>query len=170
MSDSLNSCHNHPFDDRHRSPVVNNGYTEDGRLKTVEWPVQWSPAQCVHGGHPRKKSTTTSGPLFWTYKPTEPARSRKECPMDSTTLQAQIRSAADAAAIDWFRRQCADATVAMRLYYKPGEIGFWIGAEPINEDWVEDIRITSDMTRTKAAQRIVERAQSLPILSEADSA
>ncbi|WP_019583816.1 hypothetical protein [Thioalkalivibrio sp. ALE16] len=52
MPVSLNSCHNHPFDGRHRTPVVNNGYTEDGRLKTVEWPVQWSPSQCVHGGHP----------------------------------------------------------------------------------------------------------------------
>ncbi|ADC73246.1 hypothetical protein TK90_2761 (plasmid) [Thioalkalivibrio sp. K90mix] len=90
--------------------------------------------------------------------------------MDSITLQAKIRSAADAASIDWFRRQCADATVAMRLYYKPGEIAFWIGPEPLNEDWVEDIPITSNMTRTKAAQRIVERAQSLPILRERDPA
>ncbi|WP_155984989.1 MULTISPECIES: hypothetical protein [unclassified Thioalkalivibrio] len=48
----LNSCHNHPYDDRYRVQVANNGYSPDGRLQRVEVPVQWVVAQCVHGGHP----------------------------------------------------------------------------------------------------------------------
>ncbi|WP_019558498.1 hypothetical protein [Thioalkalivibrio sp. ALE12] len=49
----MNSCHNHAPRDGVSVSLVNNGYTDDGRLRQRYHTTAWSAeAQCVHGGHP----------------------------------------------------------------------------------------------------------------------
>lgn len=48
----------------------------------------------------------------------------------------QFDSALDIAVKDWFKRQCANPSSKMYLYYKPEHNAFWLGEEPLNETWV----------------------------------
>jgi hypothetical protein len=80
----------------------------------------------------------------------------------------RINSAAEAAAVNWFPRQCREPFKQMRLYYKPGHIAFWIGSEPLNDDWQEtDLVISCAWTPATAKAQIVEKAHRLPILGGA---
>ena len=50
--------------------------------------------------------------------------------------RAKFASALDCAVTDWFKRQCAEPSTRMYLYYKPQHNAYWIGAEPLNDDWI----------------------------------
>lgn len=89
--------------------------------------------------------------------------------MDSPAdIRIKIQSAAAAAANDWFNRQCADLWTPMFLYYKPGSIAFYIGAEPLSDEWVKasPTKVRIDHSAPQVQRWVVDRAQSLPILGE----
>jgi hypothetical protein len=87
-----------------------------------------------------------------------------------TDTKAMIDSLAKVVAKDWFRRQCANVHEAMYLYHKPHEMGLWVGAEPLNEDWVlsDPGRVSPFWDIDKAASWIREKAYRLPILRPED--
>ena len=82
-------------------------------------------------------------------------------------INARIYVMADAASIDWFKRQIIDVHSHMYLYYKPGEIAFWIGEEPLNEHWILgwNERISIAKTKEQVREQIIDIAKKLPILN-----
>ena len=86
--------------------------------------------------------------------------------MKKQELDSKIYGAADAASVDWYRRQCREPFTSMYLYYKPGTIAFWIGENPLNEDWIlaENERISPAKTYDAVRSQIIGLAQRLPIL------
>ena len=82
-------------------------------------------------------------------------------------LQSRIWGMAEAAANDWMRRQCANLDAHMYFYYKPGEIAFYIGEEPLTEHWVlaGPERISIGKSPRQVAQQLSDMAQTLPIMT-----
>ena len=90
--------------------------------------------------------------------------------MTTQQIRDRIYGMAEAASNDWYRRQCQTPYSAMYLYYKPGEIAFWIGEEGLNEDWqlADNQRISPAWTKGQVCRHVCDLAQRLPILSETD--
>ena len=82
----------------------------------------------------------------------------------------KIKSMAEVAAADWFRRQSADLMASMYLYYKPGEIAFWIGEDGLNEKWklARPERILPCYSPRDVVSIICNVARMLPILPKED--
>ena len=81
-------------------------------------------------------------------------------------IESKIWGAAEAAANDWFRRQCKDLHTSMYIYYKPGNINFWIGQEPLSGEWqlADNQRVSIALTKEQVARHIAQIARRLPIL------
>jgi len=81
-------------------------------------------------------------------------------------IQSKIHWAADAAAQDWYRRQCADLQVQMYLYFKPGVIAFYIGPEPLSDLWqlAREEPISNAMSRYQVCELLETVARNLPLL------
>ena len=83
------------------------------------------------------------------------------------SVNSRIYGMAYSASKDWFRRQCANPAERMYFYYKPGEIAFYIGAEPLNNQWVLAMndRISTGRTQEQICIQLQQIARQLPILS-----
>ncbi len=83
--------------------------------------------------------------------------------------ESELWGAADATAGDWFRRQCRDVLEPMFLWFKPGTVAFWIGADGLNEDWrkASPLQVSPAWTRDRVKFWIVDiaRVNRLPIYS-----
>jgi len=79
-----------------------------------------------------------------------------------------IQGAAHCAARDWFLRQCRNPSERMYLYYKPKTIAFWIGSEPLNDEWIlaNGLRISPATTEQQTRQYIIDVAARLPIIPD----
>lgn len=91
-------------------------------------------------------------------------------PYDRQLTQQTITEAARAAANDWFRRQAATLTTPMFLFYKPGQIAFWIGEKPLNDAWqkADETPVSIALSVPQIVRKIVDQAQRLPILGDAE--
>jgi len=58
----------------------------------------------------------------------------------------------------------------MYLYYKPLSIAFWIGEEPLNDEWqlADAQRISPAWTTQQVCRHVCNLAKALPILGEND--
>jgi len=85
----------------------------------------------------------------------------------SDTINAKIYNMADLASKDWFRRQVNTLETQMYLYYKPHEINFYIGAEPLSDRWelARPERIPISLSTGQVTNLIYQLARRLPILS-----
>ena len=83
-------------------------------------------------------------------------------------VNSAIQDAAHCAARDWFLRQCRNTSERMYLYYKPKTIAFWIGSEPLSEDWllVNGLHISPAQTEQQTRQYIIDVAGRLPIIPD----
>lgn len=83
------------------------------------------------------------------------------------TINSKIYNMADVASKDWFRRQCQDTAVRMYFYYKPGEITFYLGPSPLNDDWqlAQPETVSIGMSTNQVCTMIQRVAKTLPILS-----
>lgn len=81
-------------------------------------------------------------------------------------IGSRIFGMADAAASDWFKRQSRNLHAVMYFWYKPGEIAFWIGEEPLSDQWelAHPDRIGAGMTRIEVCAHLQHIARRLPIL------
>jgi len=97
-----------------------------------------------------------------------PQRERFKPMMTATDKrESELWGAADAAAGDWFRRQSRNICEPMFLWYKPGTVAFWIGADGLNEDWRKGspLQVSPAWTRERVKFWIVDIARSLPLYS-----
>tara|TARA_Y100000310_G_scaffold190762_1_gene190751 strand:+ start:435 stop:704 length:270 start_codon:yes stop_codon:yes gene_type:complete len=82
-------------------------------------------------------------------------------------IDLQIDGMAKAASIDWYRRQCRNVYAHMYFYFKPGEIAFYIGEEPLNNAWelASPERVSIGKSQREVQADIRRIARNLPILS-----
>lgn len=87
--------------------------------------------------------------------------------MNRQEIINKIYQEADSASQSWFKRQSANLYAHMFLYYKPGQIVFWIGEDLPDDKWelAWNTRISIAKTIDAVRNQIIEIAQRLPILS-----
>ena len=82
-------------------------------------------------------------------------------------IDSRIYGMAEAASKDWYRRQCRNIHASMYFYFKPGEIAFYIGEEPLNDAWelADSERVSPGKSQREVLADIRRIARHLPILS-----
>lgn len=82
------------------------------------------------------------------------------------TLRSKIYGMADAASKDWFGRQLRNPYASMYFYYKPNQIAFYIGEEPLNDQWelAHPERVSPAKSQNQVCQWMCQIAERLPVL------